>query len=119
MEKISRIVEVRLSLIKSKPPSLLISAVGAVPTTGWSSAELSPYVYITPPQDGYWEFDFVARAPSGPAAEVITPIGAAYVWTKLPAGLKGIRVYASENKIEKPFQGINLTAGGGEVPFPW
>lgn len=94
---------IRLALNKSNPPQLVIRAKDQVPTAGWSDGRLSPYVYIRPPTDGIYEFDFVASAPEGMVAQAFEAIDAEYTWPDPPVGLHGVRVYASSNSKEAHF----------------
>ena len=73
MEKILEVLEVELAILESFPPQLQITARGMVPTAGWTNPRLEPFIFIQPPPDGIYEFDFVADPPSGVAAQVITP----------------------------------------------
>lgn len=79
----------------------LITAAGTVTTTGWSDAQLDPYIYIQPPPDGIWDFVFTARPPSGPAGDVISPIAANYFWLLGSFQLKGVRIHSATNSITK------------------
>ena len=99
-EKIAEITDVQLALLKSNPPQLDIVAKGNVTSSGWTSPELVPYVYVMPPQDGIYDYDFQAIPPAGPAATVITPIEARYTLNPLPANLKGVRIHALQNNME-------------------
>ena len=101
MEKVYQVSEVQLHILKSRPPQLDISADGTVRTSGWKNAELSPYVYVTPPEDGIQEFDFVAEPPDGVVSQVITPISANTIMEEIPDWLKGVRVYAETNQVEE------------------
>ena len=78
--------------------TLLLAALGQVPTSGWSSPELAGRVYITPPEDGIWDFDFLAQAPAGMAADVVTPILAVQA-SDAPDWVKGVRVHAANGAI--------------------
>ncbi len=102
-KKILNIKEIKLSIEKSNPPNLIVDAKGEVTTGGWSNGRLIPYIYIAPPADGIYEFDFVADSPDGIVPQVITPIDAKpFVWNGFPDELKGVKIYTSSNsKIEK------------------
>ena len=102
-KKVLKVLEIELSIEKINPPNLVINAKGEVTTGGWSNGHLLPFVYITPPVDGVYEFDFVADPPEGIVPQVITPIDAKpFIWKAFPEELKGVKVYASSNsKIEK------------------
>ena len=60
-KKVLEVQNVKLSILKSFPPKLSITAFGTVPTSGWKDAELIPYVYIQPPPNGIYDYDFVAE----------------------------------------------------------
>ncbi|KPJ93033.1 MAG: hypothetical protein AMJ55_08860 [Gammaproteobacteria bacterium SG8_15] len=96
----AEITDVQLTLSKSNPPQLDIAVKGNVTSSGWTKPELTPFVYVTPPQDGIYDYDFQAVPPAGPAATVITPIEAGYSLNPLPDNLKGVRIHASQNKME-------------------
>jgi len=98
-ETILSVSDVHLKILKSNPPQLSISAFGSVPTSGWSNAELVPFMYIDPPLDGIYDFTFMAIRPTDVAAQVITKIEAGYVVNPLSDTLKGVRVHAKENNI--------------------
>lgn len=98
-KKILTVLDVKLAIKKSNPPNLFIVAHGEVTTTGWSNGQLIPYVYITPPKDGIYEFDFVADPPTGISGQMISPINAECVWPDFPSDLNGVKVYASTNSI--------------------
>jgi hypothetical protein len=99
--KVMEVTEVSLTIFKTKPPILYIYAEGVVPTLGYQNGKLIPYVYVKPPADGIWDFDFVADKPDGPVPQVLAPISASYMWPDFPEELKGVRIHAAHNKIEK------------------
>lgn len=118
--KILEVVAVDLQISKIKPPVLVISASGYVSSLGWTGGELIPYIYIMPPQDGIYEFDFVATPPHGPNAQVIMPMAATYSWPNFPEGhLQGVRIYSEQNKLEgklSDYKQFKLSSGGGDGP---
>lgn len=97
MEKVLEVVEVKLAVLESFPPNLRILASGTVPTGGWTNPRLEPFIFIQPPPNGIYDFDFVADPPEGSATQVITPIEVAHLWENLPEGAKGVRVHAAQN----------------------
>jgi hypothetical protein len=101
-DQVLKVLEVLLITTEGPGVTLRIQAVGIVPTAGWSDPRLDPRVYIDPPQDGIYEFDFVAERPDDYAAEVITPVSAELVLEHLPPDFAGVRVCASSNSIQKP-----------------
>lgn len=77
---------------------LMIAALGLASTSGWTHPRLSPYVYIQPPADGVWDFEFVADPPHGIVLPVLTPMAAA--WSgPLPDWCEGVRIHAASNHI--------------------
>jgi hypothetical protein len=98
--KIYSVTGVRITGLEKFPPVLFIDASGETGTTGWTNGILSPYIYVKPPADGIYEFDFIADEPHGIVPEVITPIKAkTFQWKNYPLTIKGIKVYASSNEI--------------------
>ncbi|MCK9689388.1 hypothetical protein [Scleromatobacter humisilvae] len=75
---------------------LLLDVTGMVPTSGWSQARLVPRFGAREPVDGLWEFDFVARAPSGLVVDVPQWTGATLTVGR-PDWCRGVRVYAATN----------------------
>lgn len=101
-EKVKEVKNVALTISKTHPPILGVIATGEVVSTGYSNARLEPYVYVTPPEDGMYEFNFVAEAPSGASGPAITEIKSEeYEWQDFPKELKGVRIYAKDNQEEK------------------
>ncbi len=99
--KIYSVDDVQLAILKTFPPTLRIVATGLVTTGGWSDPQLVPYVYVSPPADGIYDFDFIARPPAGIAIQVILPITAAYHWRGYPQELIGVRIHASSGSLEE------------------
>jgi hypothetical protein len=112
MNRAYKVNNVHIHLVNSKPTSLIICVIGSVTSSGWSHAELSPWVYISPPADGIYDFDFLATPPTGIALDVITPIAVATAFPKPPVGLKGVRIHASANSLE------GLITGNSYLEFP-
>ena len=102
-EKIYSIKNVSLKILKKNPAALLIEVEGSTSTTGYTHPKLEPRIYVMPPLDGIWEFDFYADVPTGIVGQMITPISTHYEWDKYPAKeVKGIKVYSQTNdKTEK------------------
>ena len=97
MEKVLEVLEVHLAVRERFPPKLQITVSASAPTGGWTHPRLDPYVFVQPPPNGIYDFDFVADPPAGPAAEVLTPIEVAHVWENFPEEVKGVRVHATQN----------------------
>lgn len=102
-DKVYSVDEVRLDILESNPPQLVINARGQVNSTGWTDGHLVPVQYVQPPPDGIWDVTFVARPPDGVVLWVFQPIQAAPLhWGPFdPKELKGIRVTAETNEIVK------------------
>lgn len=96
--KIWQVVDVRVSVLESFPPKLLIVASGTVTSTGWSNSQLIPYLYFVPPADGIYDFDFVAEAPTDIVNPVIIPIVIPFVWNDFTEEVKGIRIHGSSGE---------------------
>jgi hypothetical protein len=95
--KVYEIKDVRLTVYRSFPPKLLIEVDAIVPTTGYTQPELVEYIYVKPPPNGIYDFDFVASPPNGPSADVITPISVKHLMEPMPRELTGVEVHASNN----------------------
>lgn len=108
--KVMEVTEVSLTIFKTNPPILCIYTEGIVPTLGYQNGRLVPYIYIKPPADGIWDFDFVADKPDGPVPQVISPIAAVYMWSDFPGDLKGVRIHAAHNKVV-----ANLSSGKKKI----
>lgn len=94
-EMIKSVERVILTKVDVVPPLLNISVLGTVNSTGWGSPRLSQLVYIKPPQDGIWEFQFMADRPEGIVNTVITPVFALHT---IPfPNWKGVRIISSTN----------------------
>jgi hypothetical protein len=99
-EKIFEVTNVSLLIEKTNPLTLRIDASGAVSTSGWENGQLQPHIYIVPPPDGIYGFDFVANAPTGIASQVISDIESEpFRWQGFPDSLKGVKVHSSTNAI--------------------
>jgi len=119
--KVLEVVSVSFVLTKSSPPGIVIHATGRVPSSGWSNGRLSPYVYLHPPADGIWDFDFIATAPSGIALTVMSPIDAVQAIHPSPAWCKGVRIHAGSNTMESKNADLDESKLSvlNWVPYPW
>ena len=128
--KVYAVNEVSLSFTGSMPPFAVIGARGQVPSSGWSRGHLVPRIYLTPPSDGIWDFDFVATAPAGIALQVLSPIVSAPFVAEVPSWLKGVRVHSSTNTATgivaaapeaaaREMRASVLASAGGPDVFPW
>lgn len=91
---------VEITLLKSNPPKLSITATGRVQTAGWTNPSLSQVTYVVQPSDGIQDLMFNATEPSGTSVQVISPISATAIMNDPPEWLRGVRVHAASNKKE-------------------
>lgn len=131
MQRILEVKSVDVSVVKTKPAQIHIVAHGTVPTSGWTNAELSPWFYIRPPEDGIQDFDFSAEEPGGIVLEVITCISAEVSIPRDPGDywgpgqpLRGVRVHARLNSKEALCDGPDqlkqaVLLSDNPVPWPW
>jgi hypothetical protein len=121
----ARILEVTsASVVRVNGGSVFIVSEGAVTTSGWRNPELQPRIYLKPPSDGIWDWDFVATPPQGIVLQVITRIAAQSAHFVPPGWMRGVRVHASSNAVESMLQEAiaNGLAGTLRDPgdaFPW
>jgi len=99
------VIDVKYSIEKVSPPNLVVEALAQVNSTGWTNPVFIRRVYIQPPADGIWEYDLHITPPSGVSGDEIVKIGPlTNRWEGYDeANVKGIRVYAKDNVIEKTF----------------
>lgn len=85
-----------------------VTAVGQVPTAGYSDARLDQRIYIVDPGDGIIDFDFMARPPGERAAQVVSEVVASH---DIPLeGIAGVRIHAEHKpmKLYLPMTGMEL-----------
>jgi len=104
------ILEAKYAILKINPPTLVITAVGEVPTGGFTGGELHRVVYVTEPKDGIQDFIFTAVKPAGIVTQVISKIEAKpYEWKKYDSEapwIKGFRIHGlGDGVIEVKFGG--------------
>jgi hypothetical protein len=90
--------DVSVYSIDSSPDhdKICVSVAGNVPTSGWTSARLSPWVYFVENGDGYWDMDLIITPPYGIVLEVVLPFSAQGIFYK-PKGFKGVRIHTQDN----------------------
>ncbi|MGF0540740.1 hypothetical protein ACQQ2Q_22340 [Agrobacterium sp. ES01] len=123
MQRIYEVVSAQVSFAKSNPVQIIVYAEGTVPTSGWKNPSLGAWLYISPPDDGIQDFDFVAEAPTGIVLPKISPIAAQntvavdpdnYWGHGLP--LRGVRIHARNGAFDAfPIE----VASESSVPWPW
>ncbi|HEY0429617.1 MAG TPA: DUF5818 domain-containing protein [Pyrinomonadaceae bacterium] len=110
-EKVLSVDDIHVSVLLSLPAKLVITAFGTVGTPGWSNAHLVEHIYVAPPADGIYEFDFEAEPPTGNVIQVVMPIKSHPFMTTETPDMKGIRVIAKTNSMEFLLRGENKPSG--------
>ena len=101
-KKIYKVTSVTHIILKTNPLTLVIDAKGDVFSSGWENGQLLPHVYIDPPADGIYGFDFVADEPIGVTLQMISEIESKpYEWQGFPDDLKGVRLHSTTNLLEE------------------
>jgi hypothetical protein len=90
-EVLKTIIEATAEFDKDRK-KLTITAVGQVPTGGWTGAKLTRKVVKDAPKDGIYEFEMTAVRPTGFVTQVISKVKATETWENPPADLKGVKV---------------------------
>lgn len=97
VRRVAKILTVTHKIETSLPPNLIITAVGEVPTGGWTETQLLRRTYVTDPADGIWEYDLLSKPPDGPATQVISQVTGSDRWamisTEQLGKMKGVRVF--------------------------
>lgn len=94
LKRVAEITDVKYELQTSEPPNLVVTALGNVPSGGWTEVQLIRREYLKEPADGIWEYDLLAKPPQGPSTQAITTVKATDTWEKVDLSrLKGLRVY--------------------------
>lgn len=94
--KVNNIDHVSVTLLGGNASSLEIVAKATNANNNYSNIRLEPHIYITPPQDGIWEFDMVGEVP--PITDgIIDHVAASYKWENFPKKVKGVKVYGNRN----------------------
>ena len=79
---------------------VILTAKGTTASAGWSDAGFLPRIYAATPPDGIYEVDVIATQPSGPSAQVVTPIEADGEWNRYTDGrVKGIKFMTKTNEL--------------------
>jgi hypothetical protein len=95
-----QVLKVDAAKVAVRDGSLIMTATGAVPSSGYINAGFMTRINAVPPRDGVYEFDVVADRPSGGAAEAVTPIKIDGGWSAYPPDrLKGVRLYSKTNSV--------------------
>lgn len=123
MQRIMEVTKVTLAFGKAHPPQIIVYAEGLVPTSGWKNPSLGAWKYISTPEDGIQDFDFVAEEPTGLVLQVVSPIAAQLTASIDPTNywgngrpLNGIRIHARNGPKEAVPEADLLNDW---VPWPW
>lgn len=125
--RILEVTDVQVQILKSHPPKLVIIASGKVPTSGWSHGALVPWIYVTVPQDGIQDLDFVATPPDGISLPVVLGIAAqitveADIQNYWGPGkpLAGVRIHARDNSVVYELKAASEAAApDAHVQWSW
>ncbi|WP_299693575.1 hypothetical protein [uncultured Tateyamaria sp.] len=132
--RIYAVDSVTMALQKSNPPNLVITAMGRTRTPLWSDPRLVAHVYVTEPQDGVQDFDFVATPPPQDVIvpQVLAPVTASAVIPEIDIEnywgadrpLAGVRCHAQSNAKTTLFHApigmpgcAEVLPEGGELSF--
>ena len=119
MKKILAVQEVRISLLKSNPPQLIVSASGLTSSPGWTDARLVPGA--AQPSPGELHLDFVANPPRELAPWVLMVVSANILIPEGVEDLARVVVHASSNQQDVALSSELQTqaGGGGDTPTPF
>jgi len=101
LERVPRVIAVEYAYEKCLPPNLVIHVTGEVPSVGWTDVQLIRRAYVKPPVDGIWEYDLVARPPSGRAKAKPTRVTAGDRWTGMKEIIAGVRIYGVDSGVKE------------------
>ncbi|MCI0700634.1 MAG: hypothetical protein L0241_06095 [Planctomycetia bacterium] len=94
-EVLKTIIDVTYEFSKDKK-KVTVTAVGQVPTGGWSGAKLTRKPTKTAPKDGIYEYELTAVRPTGIVTQALSKVKASDTWENPPAGIKGVKVYGAD-----------------------
>jgi hypothetical protein len=95
---VAKIVDVQYAEEEIKPPTLVVTATGEVPTSGYHDPKLLRATYLAAPADGIQDYFLIATPPSEVASQVTSTVTASDRWTGFTAKapwIKGIRVHGA------------------------
>jgi len=93
LQHVPEILSVESQVLQRNPPTLVVTAVGQAPTTGWTNVQLVRRIYTTPPADGMWEYDLLGVKPTKVSAPALQRFRRRNNWDAYDTSIKGIRVY--------------------------
>lgn len=89
------IKKVLSATLTTEKMALTVTAVGEVPTGGYTKPTLTRVTYIKQPDDGIQDYTLRAVPPAGVATQVISQVKASDTWPAFPAWLKGVRIHGA------------------------
>jgi hypothetical protein len=101
---VHEVTSVDCTLEKSNPPNTLVKSKGMVTTGGHANPRLVQVLYVLPPADGIQDLEFYVDppAPGTVVTQVLTELETPILRIEhVPSWMKGVRVRAATNKIEK------------------
>lgn len=101
IQRILEVATVEVHKHKTQPPRLHVTATGNASSGSHFNPCVEKRVYIIFPEDGIQEYDFLIDVPDGPGTSDIKSHTVEDEWDEFPDELKGVRVYAKTNVIEK------------------
>jgi hypothetical protein len=99
---------VKVTISSEKDRTLRLEATGKVETEGWTDAKLARVIPLTPPPDGIYEVEALARKPMDDGKEGVIPIAIPVLtWRVYPREVKAIRFRAEKNCIIAVLPGVD------------
>jgi hypothetical protein len=111
---VREIIEVDVALEKINPPNLVITAIGEVPTAGYSDVRLHLIRPKQPPADGILNLRLTAVPPNGGVAQVASRVQATQTITNFENAfpwLRGLRIHGAGKGTQ-----VKMLAGGRTPP---
>lgn len=102
-QQIYSIEELKITLIKTNPPVLLLNASGLALTSGWKNGQLVLKSSRSDIFNGLWKFDFVADPPSDIYLNALSPIETLYEFAYVPENKIHIVVSGATNSKDTYF----------------
>jgi hypothetical protein len=101
-ELISSVDKVTLSIEKSNPPILVVTAVGTASSGSHQKPKLERRIYVVFPADGIQEYNFNIDVPEGSATTDIKEHTVQDSWPGFPENdLRGVRVFSKMKALEE------------------
>jgi hypothetical protein len=105
VERVPELKAVTATRLNTNPPALVVSVIGTTPTAGWTCIQLFRRSHNKLPVDGIWEYDLLAKRPTGMVATQLVDVQAEDIWQSYDSTIKGVRVFAGEKKWQEAMIG--------------